>query len=79
MEVLREERLQSASLLILANKQDLSGAKSAKEIEEILETKSMGNRNIFVSPCSAVKGGEGLTEGINWLVEELKTRVFTHY
>eukprot|EP01129_Flabellula_baltica_P004764 TRINITY_DN1685_c0_g1_i1.p1 TRINITY_DN1685_c0_g1~~TRINITY_DN1685_c0_g1_i1.p1 ORF type:complete len:185 (+),score=38.24 TRINITY_DN1685_c0_g1_i1:99-653(+) len=74
--VLGEEKLAGASLLILANKQDIPGALSVGEIYEALDLGSITTRNTHVIASSAITG-EGLESGINWIVEEISLRIFT--
>lgn len=76
-QVLFEERLLGASVLVLANKQDLKGSLSAAEIEEVLNLKELGARHWEIRPCSAYTG-EGVREGFDWLIEDISQRVFMH-
>eukprot|EP00416_Gambierdiscus_australes_P036325 CAMPEP_0171096826 /NCGR_PEP_ID=MMETSP0766_2-20121228/46036_1 /TAXON_ID=439317 /ORGANISM="Gambierdiscus australes, Strain CAWD 149" /LENGTH=184 /DNA_ID=CAMNT_0011555897 /DNA_START=232 /DNA_END=786 /DNA_ORIENTATION=+ len=73
--LLHEERLAGATLLIFANKQDLPGALSATEIRDSLGLEEIRNRHWYILPCSAYTG-EGLLDGINWLVSDISSRVF---
>ncbi|ETO34291.1 hypothetical protein RFI_02802 [Reticulomyxa filosa] len=74
--LLQEERLAGATLLILANKQDLSGALDVKDIVETLELKKLEkSRHYYVQACSAVTG-KGLREGVDWLVKDIASRMF---
>lgn len=56
---MNEEQLKNASLLILANKQDLPKAMNLHEITEKLELTQYSTRNWYAQPCCA-KSGEGL-------------------
>jgi len=76
-QVLFEERLLGASVLILANKQDLPGALSSDEIEQVLKLSELGNRHWEIHPCSAYTG-EGVQEGFDWLIEDISSRIFMH-
>jgi ADP-ribosylation factor-like protein 2 len=61
--VLNEERLAGASLLVLANKQDLAGALDAGAIASLLglDTDAIGRkRHWLVVPCSAVTSAADL-------------------
>eukprot|EP00026_Physarum_polycephalum_P014678 Phypoly_transcript_15223.p1 GENE.Phypoly_transcript_15223~~Phypoly_transcript_15223.p1 ORF type:complete len:220 (+),score=9.08 Phypoly_transcript_15223:274-933(+) len=69
-------------LLVLANKQDLPGALTPEEISDRLDLDNLqissyehGNlldsRKWKVQGCSAIKNGKGLTEGMEWLSEEI--------
>ncbi|CAI7863836.1 unnamed protein product, partial [Closterium sp. NIES-54] len=75
--VLLEERLAGASLLVLANKQDLSGALSTEEMSEVLGLKALaeGRRHCHLVPCSA-KTGEGVLRGFEWLVTDIASRIY---
>lgn len=76
--LLDQEKLAGASLLIFANKQDVRGAYTADEIANALglrEDKSFLNRHWSIRGCSAVTG-EGLVEGMDWMVEDVASRIF---
>ena len=79
MQVLQQERLAGATLLILANKQDVDGALSVDKIAEVLQlhdsNKHCKNRHWHILACSAVTGG-GLKEGMDWIVEDIASRIF---
>ena len=64
--VLAAEELRSASVLILANKQDLPNAMSVAEISDKMGTQSLRQRRWFVQPSCAASG-EGLFEGLDWI------------
>lgn len=77
--MVREERLATCSLLVLANKQDLPGAMSSEEIraalglEELLRVRGGGEGRILA--CSAVKE-MGYQEGLQWVVEDCEQRLY---
>lgn len=75
--LLGQEKLAGASLLILANKQDLEGALSVNEIAETLGLggEAFSKRHWQIHACSAVTGS-GLVEGIDWLVKDISSRIF---
>eukprot|EP00923_Selenidium_pygospionis_P010156 GHVN01017647.1.p1 GENE.GHVN01017647.1~~GHVN01017647.1.p1 ORF type:complete len:185 (-),score=39.52 GHVN01017647.1:157-711(-) len=73
--LLGEERLAGATLLIFANKQDLPGARSSKEISEILELDKINTRHWAIIQCSACEGS-GLEQGVGWLVSDIASRIF---
>ncbi|OMP11597.1 reverse transcriptase [Corchorus capsularis] len=63
--LLKEERLSGASLLILANKQDIKGALTPAEIAKVLNLEAMDKtRHWKIVGCSAYTG-EGLLEGFD--------------
>ena len=74
-QLLLQERLAGASLLVFCNKQDLKGSLSVEEIKEFLQLDNFQTRHWAVVPCSAVTG-EGLIEGINWIVGDIAARIF---
>jgi ADP-ribosylation factor-like protein 2 len=76
--LLKEEKLQGATLLILANKQDLPGALSAKEIAERLglDDGAVGRDRHWKVLASSATTGENLLEGMEWLVEDVASRIF---
>ena len=76
--LLEQEKLAGASLMIFANKQDVKGALTAEEIAEALglrDNSSFQNRHWSIRGCSAVTG-EGLVEGMDWLVDDIASRIF---
>jgi len=75
-QVLAQEKLSGATVLILANKQDLLGAVNVEGIAKELGLDEMGgNRHWLILPCSAVTG-KGLLEGMDWVVEDCGSRVY---
>ncbi|XP_002157516.2 ADP-ribosylation factor-like protein 2 [Hydra vulgaris] len=74
--LLAEERLSGATLLVFANKQDLDGALTSDEIKEILELDSIKSHHWQILGCSAVTGLK-LLDGMNWLVADIASRIFT--
>lgn len=69
--LLEEEELKKSFLLVFANKQDMSNAASVMEVADHLGVSSITNRTWKITPSSA-KTGEGLTEGMDWLVAQLQ-------
>ncbi|XP_046996822.1 ADP-ribosylation factor-like protein 2 [Schistocerca americana] len=74
--LLEEERLAGATLLVFANKQDLSGALSAEEIRNVLELDSIKTHHWQIVWCSAITG-QNLLQGIDWLIDDIAARIFT--
>ncbi|KAL0242036.1 hypothetical protein I308_106224 [Cryptococcus tetragattii IND107] len=74
-ELLHEERLAGATLLVFANKQDLAGSMLLEEIRDALELQSIISHRWIVYPCSAFTG-ENLNDGMNWLVKEVAKRLY---
>jgi ADP-ribosylation factor-like protein 2 len=75
--LLQQEKLAGATLLIFANKQDLAGALNVQEIARMLDLQSplFSKRHWRIIACSAVLG-DGLVEGIDWMVKDISSRVF---
>ena len=64
--MLEEEELRDACLLVFANKQDLPGALSAAQVSEQLALHNLHNKRQWaIFKTSAIKG-EGLYEGLDW-------------
>ena len=75
-----------ATLLILANKQDVDGAVSVETIAQVLQLNNTNgndndavelgkNRHWKILACSAVTG-DGLREGMDWIVDDIASRIF---
>lgn len=69
--LLDEDELRKSLLLIFANKQDIPEAATEAEIAQQLGVASITNRTWTVFKSSA-KTGEGLLEGMDWLVDKLR-------
>eukprot|EP01119_Soliformovum_irregulare_P001588 TRINITY_DN11304_c0_g1_i1.p1 TRINITY_DN11304_c0_g1~~TRINITY_DN11304_c0_g1_i1.p1 ORF type:complete len:182 (+),score=32.86 TRINITY_DN11304_c0_g1_i1:64-609(+) len=61
-----EDELRDASILILANKQDLPSALSLSQVTDRLEMHNYKDRKWYVQSTSATTG-QGLYEGLDWL------------
>lgn len=68
--MLGEEELKNSALLIMANKQDLSGSLSPNEISQQLGMKEVKDRHWLVQGTSA-QTGQGLKEGLDWMANTL--------
>ena len=69
-QLLEEDQMNGVPLLVLANKQDLVNALSAKDVAEGLNLFSIRDRPWQIQPCSA-KTGEGLKDGMEWLIKQI--------
>ena len=76
-DLLKQEKLAGATLLVFANKQDLKGAMSSEEIAQFLDlgSEAFASRHWNIHPCSAVTGA-GLVEGVDWAVQDIASRIF---
>ncbi|NWH39666.1 ARL14 protein, partial [Chloropsis hardwickii] len=62
--ILKNESIKNVPVVVLANKQDLSGALNAEEITRRFKMKKYcSDRNWYVQPCCATTG-EGLAEAL---------------
>ncbi|KAJ4463015.1 putative ADP-ribosylation factor 1 [Paratrimastix pyriformis] len=68
--LLEEEKLAGLPMLVFANKQDLAGAQTPDAIATSLHLNAIRDRPWHIQPCSA-KTGEGLQEGMEWLVRQV--------
>lgn len=73
-ELLAEDKLAAIPLLVFANKQDLLQATPANEISDSLGLHNIRDRTWTIQACSA-KSGDGLQEGMEWLVGECQKKV----
>ncbi|XP_046985174.1 ADP-ribosylation factor 2 [Schistocerca americana] len=68
--MLQEDELRDAVLLVFANKQDLPNAMSAAELTDKLGLNQLRNRHWYIQATCATQG-QGLYEGLDWLSNEL--------
>lgn len=68
--MLQEDELRDAVLLVFANKQDLPNAMSATELTDKLGLNSVRGRRWYIQSTCATQG-HGLYEGLDWLCNEL--------
>ncbi|KTF91159.1 hypothetical protein cypCar_00023719 [Cyprinus carpio] len=61
-----KQELQNASVLVLANKQDMKNSMSAAEISQSLTLGSLNARSWHVQACCALTG-EGLPASLDWM------------
>lgn len=71
--LMHENDLADAAVLIFANKQDLPGALSARDVAERLNLLALHQRRWYVQASSA-KTGEGIYEGLEWLSHVIQER-----
>lgn len=65
--MLKEVQLQDATLLVLANKQDLKDAMPAAEIMQKLDLPRLGMNRTWFIQSTVAPTGDGLYEGLDWL------------
>jgi len=64
--MLAHEELQNASVLVLANKQDIKNSMTAAEISQCLTLSSITTHSWHVQACCALTG-EGLLQSLDWM------------
>lgn len=69
--------LKGASILVFANKQDVKGAMSSAEVSKSLNLQNIKSHDWHIQACCALTG-DGLEQGMNWLVERIKSGSTTH-
>merc|ERR1711990_1407405 len=70
LQMLNEDEMRDAVLLVFANKQDLPNSMTAAEITEKLGLHNMRNRKWFIQSTCATTG-DGLYEGLDWMSRTL--------
>ncbi|KAJ3284620.1 Arf GTPase arf1 [Rhizoclosmatium sp. JEL0117] len=69
--MLQDDLLSNASLLVLANKQDLPNAMSVTEVTDKLGLHSLRSRQWYIQAACATTG-DGLYEGLEWFTNQLR-------
>lgn len=74
LKMLHREEMRTCVLLVLANKQDVTGAMQTAELTQKLGLHGLGSRRYMVQETCAI-AGEGLYEGLDWVAQAiLETR-----
>lgn len=68
--MMNDEELQNCSILVMANKQDLTGALSPSQVTEKMKLKELKGNKWLVQGTSAISG-QGLQQGLDWLASVL--------
>mmetsp|Transcript_62539 Transcript_62539/g.163873 ORF Transcript_62539/g.163873 Transcript_62539/m.163873 type:complete len:215 (-) Transcript_62539:228-872(-) len=71
--VVLQEDLKHACLLVLANKQDIVGCRNAGEIAQDLSLHTIRTHEWQIQSCCALTG-EGLQEGLEWIATRIRAR-----
>jgi len=71
--VLLHDSLKNKLLLLLANKQDIQGCRTAGQICEDLNLHAIKEHEWHLQGCCALSG-EGLSAGLDWLAERILER-----
>ncbi|GAM87363.1 hypothetical protein ANO11243_053870 [Dothideomycetidae sp. 11243] len=75
--LLQQERLMGASLLVFKNKSDIADGMSEADVIEVLQLDSIQTHRWKIMSCSAITG-LNLTEGLQWVVQDAKDRLFLY-
>ena len=70
-DVMKDDRLRHAVLLVLANKQDMPNAANPAVITDKLRLMDLRSHEWYIQACSAITG-EGLVDGLSWLAPKIK-------
>lgn len=70
-ELLKDEKLKSVPIIVLANKQDLSSSMKASEVAELIGLVKLKDRDWQIQACSALEG-TGLQEAMDWICKCVK-------
>ncbi|XP_033112332.1 ADP-ribosylation factor-like protein 5B [Anneissia japonica] len=70
-QMLANEDLKHAAVLLYANKQDVKGSMSATEISQQLNLTSVKDHGWHIQACCALTG-EGLYQGLEWIGSRIK-------
>ena len=70
-ELLKDEKLKSVPIIVLANKQDLSSSMKASEVAELIGLVKLKDRDWQIQACSALEGS-GLQEAMDWICKCVK-------
>jgi small GTP-binding protein len=71
-QLMKEDELRNAVLLVYANKMDLPHALSVSEIADRLKLRDLKQRHLVQATSAST--GNGLYEGLEWAANELKTQ-----
>ncbi|XP_063900635.1 ADP-ribosylation factor 6-like [Zophobas morio] len=69
--IIQDREMRNATVLVFANKQDLSGAMTLKEVSERLAMEGLNDRAWHVQPSCATRN-EGLIDGLTWLTQSVE-------
>ena len=71
LRMVNEPELQSAAILVLANKQDLPNAMTVSEVTDQLGLHTLPSRAWYIQSTCATTG-DGLYEGLDWLAKQME-------
>lgn len=72
-QMLQEDEMRDAVVMVFANKQDLPNAMTTTELSEKLGLRNLGDREWYIQSAVATTG-DGLYEGMDWLSQKLSSR-----
>jgi small GTP-binding protein len=68
--ILSQPEMEKVSVLVYANKQDLSGSMTPSEVSEKMNMSSIKKQKWLVQGATATSG-QGLTEGMDWIANTI--------
>lgn len=75
--LLKQQKLMGATLLVFCNKQDIPGSLTPEQIRDFLQLQTVNTRHWGAIGCSA-RSGQGLLQGVDWVVKDIASRLFTY-
>ncbi|KAI6859242.1 hypothetical protein KC343_g10052, partial [Hortaea werneckii] len=70
--IIQDREMKDALLLVFANKQDIRGALSPKDVSDALELDRVAKNHVWKVEPSCATTGEGIFEGLAWLSNNVK-------
>ncbi|KAL1297358.1 hypothetical protein AAFC00_004899 [Neodothiora populina] len=70
--IIQDREMRDALLLVFANKQDINGAMSPKDVSDALNLNTVAKNHIWKVEPSCATTGEGIFEGLAWLSSHVK-------
>ncbi|KAF2643950.1 ARF/SAR superfamily [Massarina eburnea CBS 473.64] len=70
--IIQDREMKDALLLVFANKQDMSGAMSPKDVSDKLQLEKIAKDHTWKVEPSCATTGEGIFEGLAWLSNNVK-------
>jgi ADP-ribosylation factor protein 1 len=70
--IIESDELRDATVLVLANKQDMPRALSCAELTDKLGLHSLRSHKWYIQPTCATSG-DGLFEGLDWLSDTVRS------
>ncbi|KAI9664388.1 MAG: ADP-ribosylation factor, Arf Arf6 [Alyxoria varia] len=73
--IIQDREMRDTLLLVFANKQDIQGALSPKDVSDVLKLETVAKNHTWKVQPSCATTGEGIFEGLSWLSSHVKAPV----